>query len=92
MDKFIIQLIQNKSIIRKLHILESLIDNNGIVSSRFLARKLQCTSRTIISDISQIKQILPNNWDIISVNSKGYLLKKRSFRSSFKRYSHLPDK
>ncbi|MFW5436848.1 helix-turn-helix domain-containing protein [Paenibacillus apiarius] len=76
MDNFTAHLIQNHSIIRKIQILESLIDSEGIVSSSSLARKLQCTSRTIISDISQLKQTLPNNWDIISMNSKGYVLKK----------------
>lgn len=76
MDKFTTHLIQNHSIIRKIQILESLIDSEGIVSSSSLARKLQCTSRTIISDISQLKQNLPENWDIISINSKGYVLKK----------------
>ncbi|MFL1673485.1 helix-turn-helix domain-containing protein [Paenibacillus dendritiformis] len=76
MNNFTAHLIQNKSVIRKIQILESLIDSEGIVSSCVLAHKLQCTSRTIISDISQLKHSLPNTWDIVSINSKGYILKK----------------
>lgn len=76
MNNFTAHLIQNKAAIRKIQILESLIDSEGIVSSCVLAHKLQCTSRTIINDISQLKHSLPNNWDIVSINSKGYILKK----------------
>ncbi|AMR06149.1 helix-turn-helix domain containing protein [Bacillus thuringiensis] len=76
MEKMILHLIQDKSTIRKLHILEALIDSNEIMSSKVLAQKLQCTSRTIMNDISQLKLILPENWNLISIKSKGYLLKR----------------
>ncbi len=82
MDKFITDLIQDKSIIRQLQILETLIDSNEIKSSKDLSQSLKCTSRTIINDISQLKLALPENWDLISVQSKGYLL-KRDFSSDF---------
>ncbi|AJA23498.1 TPA: helix-turn-helix domain-containing protein [Bacillus thuringiensis] len=82
MDKFITDLIQDKSIIRQLQILETLIDSNEIKSSKDLSQSLKCTSRTIINDISQLKLALPENWDLISVQSKGYLL-KRDFSNDF---------
>ncbi|PFS02460.1 hypothetical protein CN988_27690 [Bacillus thuringiensis] len=76
MDKFITHLIQDKSTIRKLHILQTLIDGNEIMSSKILSQNLQCTSRTIINDISQLKITLPENWELISIQSKGYLLER----------------
>ncbi|MDA2112984.1 helix-turn-helix domain containing protein [Bacillus cereus] len=82
MDKFITHLIQDKSIIRQLQILETLIDSNEIKSSKDLSQILECTSRTIINDISQLKLALPENWDLISIQSKGYLL-KRDFSNDF---------
>ncbi|PNK22959.1 hypothetical protein CBR59_29205 [Bacillus thuringiensis] len=84
MEKFIAHLIQDKSKIRKIQILESLIDSNEIMPSKVLSKKLQCTSRTIINDISQLKLTLPENWDLISIQSKGYLL-KRDFSDDFSR-------
>ncbi|RXJ88659.1 hypothetical protein CRV00_14310, partial [Malaciobacter molluscorum] len=63
MDKFITDLIQDKSIIRQLQILETLIDSNEIKSSKDLSQSLKCTSRTIINDISQLRLVLPENWD-----------------------------
>ncbi|MED2497799.1 helix-turn-helix domain-containing protein, partial [Bacillus thuringiensis] len=75
-------LIQDKSIVRQLQILETLIDSNEIKSSKDLSQSLKCTSRTIINDISQLKLALPENWDLISVQSKGYLL-KRDFSNDF---------
>ncbi|MDF9612829.1 helix-turn-helix domain-containing protein [Bacillus cereus] len=82
MDKFITDLIHDKSIIRQLQILETLIDSHEIKSSKDLSQSLKCTSRTIINDISQLKLSLPENWNLISVQSKGYLL-KRDFSNDF---------
>ncbi|GEM_PF-3391593 len=82
MDKFIAHLIQDKSLIRQLYILKILLNSDEVKSSKDLSQDLKCTSRTIINDISQLKQTLPDNWDIISIKSKGYLL-IQDFRSDF---------
>ncbi|WP_240522329.1 helix-turn-helix domain containing protein [Bacillus thuringiensis] len=76
MDKMLQNLIHNKSDLRKIAILQILIDANEIVSSNDIARKLNYTNRTIINDISDLKTQIPNNWYIESVTSKGYRLKK----------------
>ncbi|QOS98313.1 helix-turn-helix domain containing protein [Brevibacterium sp. JNUCC-42] len=76
MEKITKDVIQDKAVIRKLHILESLSESNSFISSEVLADQLKCTKRTIINDISQLKLTLPNNWELISISSKGHLLKK----------------
>ncbi|RAP19392.1 hypothetical protein C2W64_03983 [Brevibacillus laterosporus] len=76
MEKITKDVIQDKAVIRKLHILESLSESNSFISSEVLADQLKCTKRTIINDISQLKRTLPNNWELISISSKGHLLKK----------------
>lgn len=81
MEKILVDLIQDRSTLRKLQILEILNESNEILSSTRLAKKLQCTSRTIINDISQLKLILPKSWDLVSVKSKGYLLKQNSINN-----------
>ncbi|WP_324656827.1 helix-turn-helix domain containing protein [Bacillus cereus] len=78
MEKFLTELIQDKSALRKLKILEILMERNEITSSTKLAQKLHCTSRTIISDISELKLILPKSCDLVSIKSKGYLLKQNA--------------
>ncbi|MDY0854739.1 helix-turn-helix domain containing protein [Bacillus thuringiensis] len=76
MEKFIAELIQDTSAIRKINILEMLIESGEFISSKFMAKQLQCTNRTIINDISHLKTIIHTNLEIISVKSKGYFIKK----------------
>ncbi|PQQ47539.1 helix-turn-helix domain-containing protein [Bacillus thuringiensis] len=76
MEKLIEYLIQDKSLLRKIKILEMLVYSDEIQSTSILSENLKCTSRTIINDISQLKSIIPENWELISVPSKGYLLKR----------------
>lgn len=70
-------IVQNAATIRKIHILEALNESDRIIPSEELADQLQCTSRTIKNDISQIKQKLPRNWRVLGVSSRGYVLKKK---------------
>ncbi|MEN3134163.1 helix-turn-helix domain-containing protein [Bacillus albus] len=69
-------IVQNTATIRKIHILEALNESNRIIPSDELADQLQCTNRTVKNDISQIKQHLPENWKLLGVSSRGYVLKK----------------
>ncbi|QEL82860.1 HTH domain-containing protein (plasmid) [Bacillus sp. JAS24-2] len=79
MEEITKNIIQNTTLLRKIHILEKLIENDNIIPSKILANQLHCTNRTILNDISELKQILPNNWEIITIPAKGYLLKKPNF-------------
>ncbi|MEH6888504.1 helix-turn-helix domain-containing protein [Bacillus sp. JJ864] len=76
MHNFICSLIDDKAIKRQIKILEALNNEQKLVSSQKLADLLQCSTRTIRNDISQLKKQLPENWKIISVKTRGYILIK----------------
>ncbi|MBJ8204959.1 HTH domain-containing protein [Bacillus cereus] len=76
MNKLVLNLIHNKSTIRKLHILERLSTEEGLITSKELAKQLNCSNRTIVNEISELKNNLPENWDIIAMKAKGYMLQK----------------
>ncbi|EJQ43630.1 hypothetical protein IEQ_04958 [Bacillus cereus BAG6X1-2] len=76
MRNFTYGLIDDNATERKIHILEALNNGKTLVSSKDLADQLQCTKRTIINDIAQLKKELPKNWDVISVKTSGYILIK----------------
>ena len=76
MRNFIYSLIDNKAIKRQIFILEALSNEQQLVSSQKLADRLQCSTRTIRNDISQLKKKLPENWEIISMKTRGYMLIK----------------
>ncbi|MGE6367185.1 helix-turn-helix domain-containing protein [Bacillus paramycoides] len=76
MRKFTYALIDEKVIERKIHILEALNNGQQLVTSQKLADQMRCSTRTIIKDISQLKHELPEDWEIIAVKTKGYILIK----------------
>ncbi|PED41066.1 helix-turn-helix domain-containing protein [Bacillus cereus] len=69
-------LITEKSVKRKIFILETLNNSQKLISSKYLANQLNCSTRTIASDISQLKNEIPSNWEIIGIKTKGYILIK----------------
>ncbi|MCC2364682.1 helix-turn-helix domain-containing protein [Bacillus cereus] len=73
---FIYNIINDKVIQRKICILETLNNGGDFVSSQYMANLLQCTVRTVVKDISELKRELPDNWNIIGVANKGYVLHK----------------
>ncbi|MES5896821.1 helix-turn-helix domain-containing protein [Bacillus cereus group sp. RP43] len=75
MHKMIKSLIHDKSRNRKLQILEILITEEQVTSIE-LAKQVNCSDRTIIHEIRELKNSLPRNWDIISRTAKGYILHK----------------
>ncbi|MES5930073.1 helix-turn-helix domain containing protein [Bacillus cereus group sp. MG9] len=76
MLEFTQSLIHDKPVKRMIQILEILDNGQNLVPSKDIAEQLQCSIRTVSSDISQLKSYLPEHWDIISVKSKGYILIK----------------
>ncbi|PEF42809.1 hypothetical protein CON22_27980 [Bacillus cereus] len=76
MRKFTYDLIENSAIKRKIHILEALNNGKSVVFTNNLAEQLQCSTRTISNDISQLKNELSENWDIVNVKTSGYILIK----------------
>ncbi|PER50990.1 hypothetical protein COL26_33270 [Bacillus thuringiensis] len=76
MNEIITSLIHDKSEIRQLSILKILNESNDIVTSSAIAKQLNCTNRTILNDIAQLKRGIPNSWSITGVKSQGYVLKK----------------
>ncbi|PEF43542.1 hypothetical protein CON22_25880 [Bacillus cereus] len=76
MRNFTYALIDDNAIKRKIAILEALNNGKNLVSSKDIADQLQCSTRTIANDISQLKKELPENWDVISVKTSGYILIK----------------
>lgn len=76
MDKLILNLIDDKSTKRKLQILGILSNAEGVLTSHDLAKQLNCSSRTITNEISELKINLPENWRINSIKTKGYTLQK----------------
>ncbi|EJQ42910.1 hypothetical protein IEQ_05114 [Bacillus cereus BAG6X1-2] len=72
----IYSLIKDKAAIRKIFILETLNRGGEMVTSNTLAKQLDCSARTIINDIYQLKSEIPKNWKIRSVKIKGYVLIK----------------
>ncbi|MGG2016400.1 helix-turn-helix domain-containing protein [Bacillus sp. S10(2024)] len=74
MRSFIYSLIEDKAIKRQIFILEALNNEQKFVSSQKIADQLQCSTRTIRNDISQLKKQLPEKWKIISVKTRGYIL------------------
>ncbi|MBY0015087.1 helix-turn-helix domain containing protein [Bacillus cereus] len=76
MNQFTYNLIHDKFIIRKMIILNILDNGRKFVSSNYLAEQLGCTVRTISTDISQLKEELPQNWEIHGLTNKGYILIK----------------
>ncbi|MBE5108326.1 helix-turn-helix domain-containing protein [Bacillus thuringiensis] len=76
MLEFTRSLIHDKPVKRMVQILEILDNGQDLVSSKDIAEQLQCSIRTVTSDISQLKSFLPEHWEIISVKSKGYILIK----------------
>ncbi|WP_433775410.1 helix-turn-helix domain-containing protein [Bacillus wiedmannii] len=76
MREFTYRLIDDKAVKRKLYILEALNNGGNIVASKNLADQLDCSTRTIINDVSQLKNELPKDWEIVSVKTRGYILIK----------------
>ncbi|MED1780772.1 helix-turn-helix domain containing protein [Brevibacillus fortis] len=83
MNRFINNIIQDKSIQRRIFILETLSNGQEFVSTTYIAKHLHCTIRTISKDIAQLKKELPQNWEIIGVTTKGYMLIKPVTDSTF---------
>ncbi|EJP81743.1 hypothetical protein IC1_06125 [Bacillus cereus VD022] len=71
-------IIHDKSTKRKISILKILNNNKEFVSANFLASHLKCSNRTILNTIFILKNEIPSNWEIISIKSKGYMLRKPS--------------
>lgn len=76
MHKLITNLIHDKSASRKLQILEILSSEEEAVTSLELAKQINCSDRTITHEIGDLKNSLPENWDIIGMKAKGYILQK----------------
>ncbi|PGZ57408.1 hypothetical protein COE58_26120 [Bacillus cereus] len=76
MNELIINLIDDKSTRRKMQILEILSTAEEILTSHDLAKQLNCSSRTITNEISELKNDSPENWNIKSIKTKGYILQK----------------
>ncbi|MGF9853139.1 helix-turn-helix domain-containing protein [Bacillus paramobilis] len=76
MREFTYNLIDDKAIRRKIYILEALNNGERLVAAKELADQLNCSTRTIINDVSQLKSEIPTNWEVISVKSRGYILIK----------------
>ncbi|PGZ34526.1 hypothetical protein COE50_06430 [Bacillus anthracis] len=81
MNKLLINLIDDKSTKRKLQILEILSSAEGILTSHDLAKQLNCSSRTITNEIGELRVKAPENWNIKSVKTKGYVLQKPTTES-----------
>ncbi|PGV99675.1 helix-turn-helix domain containing protein [Bacillus cereus] len=82
MLRFNNSLIHDKLVQRMVYILESLDNGQKLVSSKQLAEQLNCSIRTISNDITQLKAHFPENWDIYSIKTKGYLLIKPTNQST----------
>ncbi|MDZ5609066.1 helix-turn-helix domain-containing protein [Bacillus pseudomycoides] len=76
MHNFTNSLIDDNAIKRKIYILEALNNGERLVPAQDLAYQLHCSTRTIVSDMSELRNELPINWEIISVKTKGYILIK----------------
>ncbi|PGZ34519.1 hypothetical protein COE50_06360 [Bacillus anthracis] len=76
MRNFIYNLIDDNTTKRKIYILETLNNGKISVSAEYFAKELRCSKRTVINVISQLKKELPENWDVISVKPRGYILIK----------------
>ncbi|TKJ07025.1 helix-turn-helix domain-containing protein, partial [Bacillus cereus] len=81
MLRFNHSLLHDKLVQRMVYILESLDNGQKLVSSKYLAEQLDCSIRTISNDITQLKAILPKNWNICSVKARGYLMIKPTNQS-----------
>lgn len=76
MNKILSSLIHDKSVYRKIYILEKLSMEEESLTSKELAKQLNCSNRTIINEISELKNDLPENWDIVGMKMRGYILEK----------------
>lgn len=76
MDKIFDLLIHDKHVKRKIDILRILSGQEEFISSEELAFQINCTSRTILNDISQLKIDLPNHSKLVSKKSVGHKLEK----------------
>ncbi|MCU5668872.1 helix-turn-helix domain-containing protein, partial [Bacillus cereus] len=76
MNELVHSLIHDKAINRRINILEILDNGQQLVSSKYLADQLHCSVRSISSDISRLKDDLLENWYIIGVRAKGFILIK----------------
>ncbi|HFU7090130.1 TPA: helix-turn-helix domain-containing protein [Bacillus cereus] len=76
MNTLVSSLITDKSAKRKIRILEILSVEQKLITSIELAKQLNCSTRTITSEINELNTVLPENWDIISEKARGYILKK----------------
>ncbi|PEX06315.1 hypothetical protein COD78_28365 [Bacillus cereus] len=83
MLEFTYSIIHEKSAIRIIKILEILDNGQKLVHAKFLANNLKCSVRTISNDVSQLKRDIPENWEIVSVKTKGYILMKPITESIF---------
>ncbi|PFJ19207.1 hypothetical protein COD67_14205 [Bacillus cereus] len=81
MNKLVAGLVHDKSVYRKIIILKRLSVEEVSVTSKELAKQLNCSNRTIINEISELKNNLPENWDIIGMKTKGYTLQKPPLES-----------
>lgn len=76
MNKIITSLIHNKSVYRKIAILQRLNGEEISLTSKELAKQLNCSNRTIVNEINELKMDLPENWTIVGLKTKGYTLQK----------------
>ncbi|PGZ57404.1 hypothetical protein COE58_26090 [Bacillus cereus] len=76
MNELVTGLIHDKSVYRKIAILKRLSMEEVSLTSKDLAKQLGCSNRTIINEVSELKNDLPENWDIIGLKMKGYTLQK----------------
>ncbi|EOQ02143.1 helix-turn-helix domain-containing protein [Bacillus cereus] len=81
MNRLVTSLIHDKSVYRKIAILKRLNVEEISLTSKDLAKQLNCSNRTIINEISELKNDLPENWDIIGMKTKGYTLHKPPLES-----------
>ncbi|HFU7090052.1 TPA: HTH domain-containing protein [Bacillus cereus] len=61
MNTLISNLITDKSVKRKIRILEILNAEQQFITSIRLAKQLNCSDRTISSEMSELKTVLPEN-------------------------------
>lgn len=76
MNELIRNLIDDKSTKRKLQILEILSSTEEVLTSHDLAKQINCSSRTITNEISELKIESPDSWKVKSIKTKGYVLQK----------------
>ncbi|WP_176535780.1 helix-turn-helix domain containing protein [Bacillus cereus] len=78
MNEIIFHIIHDKDTKRKIKILKILNEKQEFISSDTIAQMLDCSNKTILNDINQLKEELPKDWVITSVKSKGHKILNQS--------------